>query len=83
MKFISLSLRTTEQMCKIMYNQALSILHKRTNVKPLHFHDIIEKEVFNSHSKENYFVSLKMLNLMIIVLFTLKLKILVLSYSTL
>ena len=68
-------------MRKILYNRALFILHK--NVKPSHFHDVIRKEVFDSHSKENHFVASKMLNFLIIVLFTQKLKILVLSYSTL
>ena len=43
-------------MNKIMYNRALSILHKKT-VKLSHFHDVIEKEVlFYSHSNENHFV---------------------------
>ena len=41
-------------MRKFMYNQALFILHK--NVKRSHFHDVIEKEVFDSHTKENQFV---------------------------
>ena len=36
-------------MRKIMYNRALFILHKK-NVKLSHFHDVIEKEVFDSHS---------------------------------
>ena len=38
-------------MRQILYNQVLFILHK--NVKPSHFHDVIEKEVFDSRSKEN------------------------------
>ena len=38
-------------MRKIMYNRELLILHE--NIKPSHFYDAIEKEVFNSHSKEN------------------------------
>ena len=41
-------------MSKIMYDQALFILHKK-NVKPSHFHDVIEKEVFDSHSKRKSF----------------------------
>ena len=41
-------------MGKIIYNRALFICIK--NVKPLHFLDVIEKEVFDSHSKENHFV---------------------------
>ena len=32
-------------MRKIMYNRALFILHK--NVKPSHFQDVIETEVFD------------------------------------
>ena len=66
---------------KIMNNRALFILHQ--NVKPSHFHDVIEKEVFDSHSNENHFVASKMLSFLSIVLFTGKLKILVLSYCTL
>ena len=42
-------------MRKIMYFEALLILHKK-NVKPSRFHDVIEKEVFASNSKENHFV---------------------------
>ena len=30
------------------------------DVKPSHFHDVIQKEVLDSHSKENYFVVSKM-----------------------
>ena len=41
-----------------MYNRALFILH--INVKPSHFHVIIEKEVFDSHSKENHFMVRKL-----------------------
>ena len=41
-------------MRKIMYNRPLFILHK--NVKPPHFHDVTEKEAFDSHSKENHVV---------------------------
>ena len=41
-------------MREIMYNRDLFILHK--NVKPSHFHDVIEKEAFDSHSKEIHFV---------------------------
>ena len=63
-------------MRKNMYN-----LQKK--VKPSHFPDVMEKVVFESHSKENHFVASKMLNFLIIVLFTRKLKILVLSYFTL
>ena len=59
-------------MRKIMYYRALFILTK--NVAPLHFHDVIEKEVFESHSKGNSFSDFKMLNILIIVLFTRKLK---------
>ena len=59
-------------MNNIMYNRALFILQKI--VKPSHFHDDIEKEVFGSHSKENHFVVSKILNFLIIVLFTRKLK---------
>ena len=62
-----------------MYNRALFILHK--NVKPSYFHDVIEKEVLHSHSKENHFVGSKMLNFLIIFLFKQKVKILALSYS--
>ena len=40
-------------MHKIMYNQALFILHKK-NLKPSHFHDVIQKEVFDSRPKENH-----------------------------
>ena len=59
-------------MRKIMYNRALFILHN--SVKPSHFHDVIEKkEVFESHSQENHFTVSKMLNFLIIVLFTQKL----------
>ena len=32
------------------------------NVKPSHFHDVIEKEIFYLHSKENHFVVSKILN---------------------
>ena len=37
-----------------MYSRALFILHK--NDKPTHFHDVIEKEVFDSRTKENHFI---------------------------
>ena len=50
------------------------------NVKLSHFHDVIEKELFESYSKENYFVVSKMTNFLIIVLFKRKLKNLVLFY---
>ena len=40
-------------MRKIMYYRALFILHK--NAKPSHFHDIIQKEQFDSHPKDNRF----------------------------
>ena len=36
-------------MRKIMYNRSLFILHKTRQRS--HFHDVIEKEVFDSHSK--------------------------------
>ena len=39
-------------MSKIMYNRALFIFHKKLS----HFHDVTEKEVFDSHLKENHFV---------------------------
>ena len=39
-------------------------------VNPSHFHDVVEKEEFDLHSKENHFVGSKMLNFLIIVLFT-------------
>ena len=39
-------------MHKIMFNQALFICIK--NLKPSHFHDVIQKEVFDSRSKENH-----------------------------
>ena len=52
------------------------------NVKPSHFHDVIEKEVFDSNSKENHFVVSIILNFSIIVLVTRKLDILFLSYYT-
>ena len=51
MKSISIFLRRVKQNGQILYNQVLFILHK--NVKPSHFHDVIEKEVFDSRSKEN------------------------------
>ena len=41
-------------MRKIMYDQAPFICVK--NVKPSHFHGVIKKDVFDSHSKENHFV---------------------------
>ena len=69
-------------MRKNTYNRALFILHKK-NVTPSHFHDVIEKEIFDSHSKENHFMVSKMLNFFIFVLFMRTLKILVLSYFTL
>ena len=65
---------------KIMYNRAIYFAKK--NIKPSHFHNIREKQVFDSHSKENHFVVSKMLNFLNHI-FLLKLKILVLSYSTL
>ena len=37
-------------MCKLMYNREQYALLK--NVKPSHFHDVIEKEVFESYSKK-------------------------------
>ena len=46
-------------MRKIMYNRALFILRKIFN--PSHFYDIIENEVFDSHSMVNHFVVKKML----------------------
>ena len=64
-------------MRKIMYTRTLFILHK--NVKPSHFHDVTEKEVFDSHSTEDHFVFQKMLYFLISVLFTRKPKCLVLS----
>ena len=36
-------------MRKITYYRALFILHK--NLKPSHFHDVLEKEVLDLHSK--------------------------------
>ena len=44
-------------MSKIVYNRALRILHK--NVESSHLHDIIEKEVFDSHSKKKSFRGLE------------------------
>ena len=41
-------------MYKIMDVQALFILHKKGQTS--YFHDVIIKEVFDSHSKENRFV---------------------------
>ena len=80
LKFISISL--AKQMRKNMYNRALFILHtKRQNLT--FFTTSKKKEVFDSHSKENHFFVEKMPNFLSIVLFTRKLKILVLSYSTL
>ena len=67
MKFISISVRKAKQLRKIMNNRALFTLEKKS-VKPLHFHDVNEKKAFDSHSKENHFVALKMLNFSIIFL---------------
>ena len=44
-------------MLENLYCRALFILHK--NAKPTHFHDVIEKEVFDSHTKENHFFGLE------------------------
>ena len=50
-------------MRKIMYNCIIErCLFCIKNVKSSHFHDVIEKEVFDSHSKENHFVASKMLD---------------------
>ena len=68
-------------MRKTMYNWALVILHKKRQT--LTFSRRHRKEVFNSHSKENHFLVQKRLSFFIIILFRQKLKILVLSYSTL
>ena len=38
----------------MLFMSMLFILHK--NAIPSHFHDVIEKEVFDSHLKENHFV---------------------------
>ena len=43
-------------MRKIMYNRPLFILHKNVNPPTPHFHDVTEKEVYDSRSKENHFV---------------------------
>ena len=74
-EFILISLLRAKQMRKIMYNRALFILDKNFNLS--HFYIVIENEVFDSHSKDNRFVVMKMLKCLIIVLFTRKLKILV------
>ena len=81
MKFILIFLRRAKQIRKMMYNRALFSLHKKRQT--LTFSDVIGKEVFDSHSKENHCMVKKMLNFFIIVLDTRKLKILVLFYSTL
>ena len=65
-------------MRKSMYNQAIFFLPKqqqqqKKKVKSSFFHDVKEKEVFDLHSK-NHFVVQKMLNFLIIVLFTPELK---------
>ena len=54
-------------MRKILYHRAPFILHK--NVKLSYFHDVMEKEIFDSHSKENHFMVQKILNFLIIVHF--------------
>ena len=59
----------------------LFISHK--NVKPSHFHDVIEKEVFDSNSKENHFVVSKVLNFLDHCSCYTKTRNFVLSYSTL
>ena len=71
-------------MRKIMYNWVLYVCVK--NVNSSHFHDVTDKEVFDSQSKENRFMvykkaEQKMLNFLTIVLYTRKLKLLLLSYS--
>ena len=53
----------------IMYNLALFILHKKCKTPTLSRRHR-KKEVIASHSKENPVVVQKMLNVMIIVLFT-------------
>ena len=68
-------------MREIMYNRALFILHKKHRTLTLSRRH--RTKIFDSHSKENHFVASKMLNFLIIVLFTRKPKIFVLSYSTL
>ena len=40
-------------MRKMMYDQALSIMHKN-NVKLSHMHNVIVKEEFDSHSKKSF-----------------------------
>ena len=64
MSSIKLDVMLRKRLCII----ELYILQK--NVKPSHFHNIREKQVFDSHSKENHFVVSKMLNFLNIVLFT-------------
>ena len=60
MKFISISLRRAKQMCKIICNRALFILHK--NVSPSHFHDVIEKKYLILTQKKKKIMGNKMLN---------------------
>ena len=67
-------------MRKIWYNQALFFCIKKLNP---HIFTTSLKNKYVSHSKENHFIVYKMLNFLIIVNFTRKLTILVLSYSTL
>ena len=50
--------------------------------KSPHFHDVIEKEIFDLHSKENHFMVSKILNFLILILYTRKQNILILPYST-